>query len=94
MIRYYQAEERGHNTPALRLADLEQHLFERVKAMCEWRLGREALLADGPEPDVPMPEPVTLEEIIACLKRVRLSVKRNKDGGRRGYLDFVSRYIV
>jgi hypothetical protein len=39
-------------------------------------------------------QPKTLDEIVACLKRVRTSVKRwHKSGGRRGYLDFVSQYI-
>ncbi|HEU5100807.1 MAG TPA: hypothetical protein VFU22_17380 [Roseiflexaceae bacterium] len=40
-------------------------------------------------------EPKTLDQIVACLKRVRASVKRwHKAGGRRGYLDFVGRFIA
>ena len=43
---------------------------------------------------MPQMQPKTPEEILACLKRVRTSVKRwHKSGGRRGYLDFVSQYI-
>jgi hypothetical protein len=40
------------------------------------------------------PVPITLDEMIACLKRVRRSVKRwTKEGGRRGYLDFVDGFF-
>jgi hypothetical protein len=37
---------------------------------------------------------ITLEEVLACLKRIRKSVTRwNKANGRRGYLDFVQDYL-
>jgi hypothetical protein len=39
-------------------------------------------------------EPKTIDEIIACLKRIRKSINRwNKVGGRQGYLIFVSDFI-
>lgn len=39
-------------------------------------------------------EPIPLEEIIKCLKRIQTSVRRwNKQGGRQGYLNFVSEFI-
>ena len=39
-------------------------------------------------------EPVTRDEIIACLKRVRKSIHLwTREGGRQGYLTFVSRFI-
>ena len=38
---------------------------------------------------------LTVDEILACLKRLRTSVKRwTKDGGRQGYLTFVDEFIV
>jgi hypothetical protein len=99
LIRAYGAEERGRDAPVLRLAELEQKVYNRVRGMCEWRLGRQALIGDeqaGEQPDgLELPEPVTQGEIVACLKRIRLSLKRwSKQGGRRGYLDFVSQYIA
>ena len=40
------------------------------------------------------PEPLQVEEIGQCLKRIHKSVQRwNKLRGRRGYLDFVSPFI-
>jgi hypothetical protein len=94
LIRAYQAETSGRAAPAPRLSDLERTLYDRVHAMCEWRLGREQLLdeqGNSPFPEMPAK---TIDEIVACLKRVRTSVKRwHKSGGRRGYLDFVSQYI-
>jgi hypothetical protein len=94
LIRGYQAEVKGRAAPAMKLSDLEQELRQRVKAMCEWRLGRETMVMvegeEGPGEEI-MPSPITLDEVVACLKRIRLSIKRwNKQGGRRGYLDFVN----
>jgi hypothetical protein len=92
LIRHYGAEARGRGAPPLRLSEPEEEVFERVKAMCEWRLGRRAMLTSDDEP-IPGPEPLELEEIVACLKRVRLSVKRWSKEGRRGYLDFVGQFL-
>jgi hypothetical protein len=56
--------------------------------------GREQLLDVQDQPALPGISPKTLEEIIACPKRMRASVKRwHKSGGRRGYLDFVGQYL-
>jgi hypothetical protein len=94
LTRSYQAENTGRAAPTLRLSELEQTLYERVRAVCEWRLGREQLSAANNQPQIPETAAKTLDEIIACLKRIRTSVKRwHKSGGRRGYLDFVSQYI-
>lgn len=96
LIRTYLTEERGRTPPKLRLDAREQELYNRVRAMCEWRLGRIPVTVEDEqgnpiELDIPA---IRLDEIIACLKRVRLSVKRwHKQGGRRGYLEFVSAYI-
>jgi hypothetical protein len=94
LIRGYQAESSGRPAPALRLSELEQALYQRVRAMCEWRLGREQLAVADDQPRIPEMAAKTVDQIIACLKRIRTSVKRwHKSGGRRGYLDFVSQYV-
>jgi hypothetical protein len=96
LTRAYVAEQRGRPALRLRLDALQQELYERIRSMCEWRLGREQLvLADSKAASAAkLQEPKTPDEIIACLKRVRLSVKRwNKEGGRRGYLTFVSQFV-
>jgi len=94
LLRAYGAEHTGRTLRPARLSEAEQTIYDRVKGMCEWRLGREQLLVENAPPAMPEIEPKTLDEIVACLKRVRTSVKRwHKSGGRRGYLDFVSKYI-
>ena len=39
-------------------------------------------------------QPITVEEIIACLKRIRKSVEGwYKRGGRRGYYEFIQQFV-
>src|SRR5437899_1618122 len=67
LIRSYQAEASGRAAPPLRLSELEQHIFDRVHAMCEWRLGREQLFtAEGVQPMMREMATKTMDEIIAC----------------------------
>ncbi|MHB8625028.1 MAG: hypothetical protein ACYDBJ_07340 [Aggregatilineales bacterium] len=92
LIRIYTAEVNQRPVPALKLNELDQSVFASVRAICEWRLGR----SDASQTDLGKvkPEPKTPEEIIACLKRIRLSIRRwTGQGGRQGYLLFVSQYI-
>ena len=95
LVRIYQAEARERRAPSLKLSELEQELLERVQVMCDWRLGRETMVVEDEDSgEEIMPSPITLDEIVACLKRVRLSIKRwNKQGGRQGYLDFVNAHL-
>ncbi len=96
LLRTYQAEVRQRREPALKLAPLAQETVDAVREMCEWRLGRrEAVHTDneGQSDEIPM-RTVTLDEMIACLKRIRRSIELwNKEGGRRGYLDFISQFV-
>ena len=94
LTRYYRAEEGHRSPPSLRLSEKAQKVFDAVKTMCEWRLGREKFVnKSGKEEDLG-PEPLTLSEIQMCLKRIHKSVQKwNKGGGRRGYLNFVSQLI-
>ena len=88
LIRAYAAEQTGRTLAPARLSDVERALFDRVRAMCEWRLGRNQLAIGEGQPLALTQATKTLDEILACLKRVRTSVKRwHKSGGRRGYLD-------
>ena len=96
LIRAYGAEYTGRTPRPARLSEAEQAIYDRVQGMCEWRLGHEEVQTEEEDGAAILQEmaPKTLDEIVACLKRVRTSVKRwHKTGGRRGYLDFVSRYV-
>ena len=94
LISFYHAQPQSHEARRPNLNERATLVYERVQAMCDWRLGREGFVtADGSE-DGPRPEPVTLDVIVACLKRIRKSIQRwNKEGGRQGYLTFVGRFV-
>jgi hypothetical protein len=96
LIRLYTAEERKRNAPNLNLSGPAELAFERVKGMCELRLGREKLQSGdkNKEPFDSNLEPIALNDLIACLKRVRRSIQKwNRDYGRRGYYDFVRQFV-
>ena len=94
LVRFYSAEEQKRNLPSKNLYDLAQPIFDSVKSICEFRLGRETLSTSDNQLLNTIITPITLNEIIACLKRIQKSIRRwNKRGGKRGYLDFVKGYI-
>ncbi|MFO1429500.1 MAG: hypothetical protein U1F76_05065 [Candidatus Competibacteraceae bacterium] len=91
LIECYRAESHGHSPKQHNLPEPENLVFERVKSMCEFRLGREnsgvdALdLSDGE---------LTVDEMLSCLRKVRRSVEKwNRRNGRQGYLQFVSQFV-
>ena len=85
LIAHYTAELQGRPPRGAPSDANRRRVFEAVLDVCEWRLGR------GPEADGQLN---TVEEIVACLKRVRKSAQRwTRRGGRQGYLTFVSRFI-
>lgn len=95
LIRGYQAAQRQREMTAPSLNDLRQELYDGVKSICDWRLGRTELDHPGAQGDVPRLPPLQVDEIVACLKRIRKSVQKwTKRGGRQGYLKFVQQYIV
>ena len=93
LVRQYESEEEGRTPPRAQMTDRTQAIFDAVRTVCEWRLGRPR----GPVPaqdDPPVPD-ITAAEMAACLKRIRKSIDRwSKEGGPRGYLNFVRQYIV
>jgi hypothetical protein len=80
------------NTPILPKNELAKAVYQAMKSMCDWRLGGEAVVD---EEDQPMNmDPLSVDEILACLKRLRKSVSMwNKQGGTRGYLDYISNFM-
>lgn len=90
LISDLKAEQRGQPVPERRLPGLRQMLIEHLREVCEWRLGRASLLAeDGPPSRI-----ITADEMVACLNRIRKSVRKwTKEGGRQGYLRFIRQYV-
>lgn len=94
LIRTYTAESRGRKPPTLNLKPLEQEAYDSVEAMCEFRLGRSDMVDDsGNAVDISV-SPIPVRDLILCLKRIRKSIQLwHKRGGRRGYFEFVSRFL-
>lgn len=85
--RLYTAEVRGKAAPKLRLSQPESALADQIKAACDLHLGRDAEVMIGDAQR-------SLDEIIACLKRIRRSVKQmGKQGGRQAYLEFIRKFF-
>ena len=95
LLRGYQAEARSQPLPAMKLTPLHEKIYNAVRTMCEWRMGREPMPDEHGEPVDAGFTNKTVEEIVACLKRIRRSVEMwNKELGRRGYYDFVSNFVA
>jgi hypothetical protein len=85
LIARYAAEQRGRPAEDRPLPGLRQAVLDAVRTGCEQWLGRES---------PPPPGTVSLEEVGACLKKVRRSVQRwNREGGRQGYLRFILLHV-
>ncbi len=94
LMAYYRAKDRGRNAKLPKLSEDSQQVFTSVKKMCDWRLGEDVLIEESSLAGLENPSSLTFGEIIMCLKRIRKSVKLwTKQGGRQGYLQFVSQYV-
>lgn len=94
VIDGYKAETLGRAPREFTPSEMEADLYEAVHDTCQWRLGRGGGPADEAGRRMPVPEPITVETIILCLKQIlRSVVKSNKSGGRTGYLDFIVQYV-
>ena len=94
LIRLYRSEQGNRSPRRFRFDQRTQHVFDSVKGWCDFRLGRTDLTnPDGQRVlDV---TPLSIDELVACLKRIEKSVRRwTKQNGRQGYLNFVEPFLV
>ena len=72
----------------------KRDVYDAVQSVCEWRLGRSpAFTKDDKVLSLPI-EPLSLEEIVAILKRLRKSVRFwQKQGASQDYLKYTDRFI-
>lgn len=90
-IEVYRAEVRGHAPKEVNLPEPEGTVFQNIKEICEFRLGRQEAVT---RVQVPFEGEKTASDILACLRKIRKSVERwNKRGGQQGYLQFVSEFV-
>lgn len=90
LVRHYHAEEERRTPPAMTLGERAELVFRSVQAMCEWRLGRSSIPGETATPESGMP----VSDLVKCLREIQKSIPRwSRQGGRKGYLDFVSQYL-
>jgi len=74
---------------AAKLNGRTMRVFEALLFVCEWRMGEEFSAEFGPPPRMH-----TVGDLLACVQRVRKSVRWwTREGGKRGYLEFVKQYV-
>ena len=94
LIQVYRAQQRGRTISAPKLSSLGQAVFDAVKPICGWRLGQKTLGQDYFRSDSGDPEPISTDDLVACLKRIRKSIKLwSKQGGRQGYLEYIEQFL-
>jgi hypothetical protein len=94
LIKVYTGELRGRAVAPPQFKPEERDAYDAAKAMCDFRLGRTSMEGEKGEKVEVEGEPLTLEEITACLKRILKSINTwYKRGGRRGYYEYVRQFI-
>jgi len=107
LLRVYQAERKERAAPVFNLGPLDQQIYDDVASVCAFHLGRPStfsssveIIIEGVEDEEAKKElmetlagHVTVDEIMACLKRIRQSIKQwTKQSGRQGYLTFANQF--
>ena len=94
LIRGYGAESQGRTPPRISLLPKAAMVYELTRRVCEWRLGREVLPGEDDTTNVPPASPLSVDELLACLKRLRKSARFwNETAGRQGYLEYISQFL-
>ena len=87
LIHIYNLEVKGGFAASPKVKGLSTTVATAVKDICEMRLGRGANADE-------LIEPKTAQNIVDCLKRIQSSIKFwTKKSGRKGYLEYVSKFI-
>jgi hypothetical protein len=73
---------------------LAAEIYQAVRAVCEWRLGRDHFVdQEGRQVEIPADD-IEIEDITSCLKDLRKSVRLwTKQGGRQGYLNYIDKFF-
>jgi len=90
LVRHYHAEEEQRTPPTMSAGQRAQRVFLSVQRICEWRLGRSPAPGETAETESGMP----VSDLVKSLREIQKSIPRwSRQGGRKGYLDFVSQYL-
>ena len=101
LLRKYKTLARGKEPRDFSLKPLSQQIFDRVDKICIWRTSNSTVEIPTKKKkwwqkrkkavlDIKV---LSYDEIVACLKRIRKSIRLwNKEGGRTGYLDYIQQF--
>ena len=91
LIEFYTAMERKREPRKFNLSEKAIEVYNGVKEICDFRLGKKKSKNIEFENT---PEPISIEEILYCLKTIKNSINKwTKRSGRQGYLNFVKGYM-
>jgi hypothetical protein len=96
LMKLYRAEAAGDEIrdPSARLDPLAKEVYDGMHSMAEWRQGRVEVFDEDGEPMEISLEPLTVQEMYDCLKRIRKSIQKwTKWGGRKGYLNYIDEFF-
>ena len=90
LLRTYSGQA-GGKPPVVPHNPLSLKVYENVREICDIRLGKKPL--EKKDKKTLALEPVEMDLMLKCLKRVRKSVQYwNKQSGTRGYLDYIRQF--
>lgn len=95
LIMDYQHEQKGKGNHLERTLanDDQKFLHAHLKAVCGFYLGSQALTEE--RKPIQYSDPLTLDEIITCLKRIHKSINTwTRENGRQGYLNFTRKFVL
>lgn len=94
LIREYTAVQRRRQPPTPHRSPLAQQSYDELKLVCEGWLGHAPVVDEAGQMSDLGDKALSLQEVIDCLKRLRRSVEYwQKEGGRRGYFEFVDGFL-
>lgn len=86
VVRTLSNQQKGRKAPKLRLKPVEQSIYDSLEGVANVYLGRDADINFGDES-------LTVDEMVACFKRIQRSIKLMSDQGRQGYLHFIDQFF-
>ncbi len=87
-LAHYRALAREQQPKSSNLTGLDAQVFEKVKEACDRRLDF------GKSGDPPKVAPMSLEDVLGCLRKLGKSVELwTEQGGRQGYLRFIEQFL-
>jgi hypothetical protein len=85
---YYKSCQRGNNPTKNKFTTIHQAIFDKVTLICD------VMLLGKITENIPF-QAISMEELLLCVSRIEKSIKRwTKQNGRRGYIEFVSPYVL